>query len=65
MWERLKNPNYKLVEFDQFKTEANIENLNTYFIQESMEQKDRLKKLNEIAIQQMKLLTSTVKRIEE
>lgn len=44
---------------------ANLENLNAHFIQEGMEPKGRLKKLNEIAIQQMKLLTSNVKRIED
>ncbi len=36
---------------------SNLENLNALFINESLAQKDRLIKLNAIAIQQMKLLT--------
>jgi hypothetical protein len=35
---------------------ANLENLNAVFIQEKMPQKERLIKLNQIAIQQMKVL---------
>lgn len=35
---------------------ANMENLNAVFIQDKMPQKDRLIKLNQIAIQQMKVL---------
>jgi hypothetical protein len=35
---------------------SNLENLNALFIKEGMEQPDRLKKLNQIAIEQMKLL---------
>ena len=44
---------------------SNLENMNAHFIKEGLSQGDRLKKLNEIAIYQMKLLTSdnTVKRI--
>ncbi len=37
---------------------ANLENLNALFINEGMEQPTRLKKLNSIAIQQMKILTN-------
>ncbi len=36
---------------------ANLENLNALFIKENMKQAQRLIKLNEIAIEQMKLLT--------
>ncbi len=36
---------------------SNLENLNALFISESLKQKERLLKLNRIAIQQMKLLT--------
>ena len=36
---------------------SNLENFNALFISEGMEQKDRLRKLNAIAIQQMRLLT--------
>jgi len=41
---------------------ANMENLNAVFIQEQMPQKDRLIKLNEIAIQQMKVLLEVENR---
>lgn len=45
---------------------SNLENLNAHFIQEGLSQPDRLQKLNTIAIQQMKLLTTdnSVKKIE-
>jgi len=44
---------------------SNLENLNALFINESLPQSQRLKKLNEIAIQQMKLLVddTTIKKI--
>ena len=41
---------------------ANMENLNAVFIQEQMPQKERLVKLNQIAIQQMKVLVEAEKR---
>ena len=46
---------------------SNLENLNALFINEGLEQKERLKKLNTIAIQQMKLLTADhgIKKLEE
>ena len=37
---------------------SNLENLNALFIQEKLPQAERLRRLNQIAIQQMKLLTS-------
>ena len=40
---------------------SNLENLNALFINECIEQSERLAKLNQIAIQQMKLLTDNVK----
>ncbi len=45
---------------------SNLENLNALFINEGMQQSDRLAKLNRIAIQQLKLLTddSKVKQLE-
>src|SRR5579859_7262992 len=45
---------------------SNLENLNALFIQENFPQPDRLRKLNHIAIQQMKILTedSRIKRLE-
>ncbi len=45
---------------------ANLENLNALFINEGMEQPERLKRLNRIAIEQMEILTSdrNIKRLE-
>jgi hypothetical protein len=45
---------------------SNLENLNALFIQEQMPQAERLRKLNQIAIQQMRLLTddSRIMRLE-
>ena len=45
---------------------SNLENLNALFIRENAPQAERLRKLNQIAIQQMKLLTDDVlvKRLE-
>lgn len=44
-------------EISQLVCLSNLENLNAHFIQEGLTQADRLKKLNQIAIHQMKLLT--------
>lgn len=44
LWETLHNPDFKQVEFDQFRNEA---------------QHKRLKKLNQIAIGQMQILLQT------
>ena len=46
---------------------VNLENLNSVYINEGMEQKDRLIKLNNIAIHQMTLLTTDnrIKKLEE
>ncbi|MEK7382217.1 MAG: KilA-N domain-containing protein [Elusimicrobiota bacterium] len=45
---------------------SNLENLNALFIQEKTPQAERLRKLNQIAIQQMRLLTNDIgiKRLE-
>jgi len=43
---------------------SNLENLNALFISEGMAQSERLTKLNRIAIQQMRLLTTEVKMLE-
>jgi len=45
---------------------SNLENLNALFIRESVPQSERLRRLNQIAIQQMKLLTddARIKRLE-
>ena len=45
---------------------ANLENFNALFIQEKLSQSQRLVKLNQIAIQQMRILThNVVKRLDE
>ncbi len=46
---------------------ANLENLNALFINEGLPQKDRLRRLNTIAIQQMKLLIADhgIKKLED
>ncbi len=44
---------------------SNLENLNALFIQEAISQSERLKKLNQIAIQQMHLLTDEVTMLEQ
>jgi hypothetical protein len=46
---------------------ANLETLNALFIQEGMAQSERLRKLNAIAIEQMRILTENAARrlIEE
>jgi hypothetical protein len=40
---------------------SNLENLNALFIQEKLPQAERLRKLNQIAIHQMKLLTEDIR----
>jgi hypothetical protein len=45
---------------------SNLENFNALFISEGMDQKERLQKLNDIAIQQMRLLSDDrrIKKLE-
>ncbi len=44
---------------------VNLENLNAHFIKENIAQSERLEKLNTVAIEQMKLLTTdTIKRLK-
>ena len=42
---------------------ANLENINSIYISEGIKQSDRLIKLNQIAISQMKILTETNKKL--
>lgn len=42
---------------------SNMENLNAVFINEGLQQKDRLIKLNQIAIQQMSILENINKKL--
>jgi len=67
---RSENPNEKgnirdFANAAQLVCLSNLENLNALFINEGFEQQTRLKKLNEIAIQQMKILISdtTIKQL--
>ena len=69
---RDKNPDKKgnirdYADISQLVCLSNLENLNALFINEGLPQKDRLIKLNAIAIQQMKLLTENrqVRKLEE
>ncbi len=71
IWEQLNNTDFKPLEFEGIKNQAGlnmlrIKNLNTFFINERLSQKTKLKRLNKIAIQQMKILTGnlTTKRLE-
>ena len=66
-----KNPSLKgnmreYADVSQLICLSNLENLNALFIKEKIEKKERLKKLNEIAIHQMTLLTTdtAVKKLE-
>jgi len=67
---REKNPDLKgnlrdYANISQLVCLSNLENLNAHFIQEGFSQSQRLVKLNQIAIQQMKLLTddSSIKKL--
>ncbi len=63
------SPKFKLLlikEFERLKAEeqkqiclANLENLNSVFINEGLKQSERLEKLNKIAISQMRILNAT------
>ena len=72
LWETLYNPNFKPTEFEGFRNEgnqrdyatihqliciSNMENINAVVINDGIPQPQRLKKLNEIAIQQMRILS--------
>ena len=59
---RDENPNLKgnirdYADISQLVCLSNLENLNAVFINEGMKQSDRLRKLNSIAIEQMKILS--------
>ena len=61
LWEYLYNPSFKPLEFEGFRNAvciSNMENLNAVMIEDGIPQPQRLKRLNEIAIHQMKILSS-------
>jgi hypothetical protein len=69
---RNENPNEKgnirdYANVSQLVCLVNLENLNAVFINEGYEQSKRLEKLNQIAIQQMKILIQdhSVKKLED
>jgi hypothetical protein len=71
MW-REANPNKKgnirdYADISQLVCLANLENLNALFINEGLSQRIRLERLNQIAIQQMRILTSDsgMKKLKE
>ena len=64
---REKNPNKKgnirdYASINELICLANLENTNSIFINEGMRQSERLYKLNQIAISQMKILTKDIER---
>lgn len=44
---------------------SNMESLNAYFIEEGFSQEDRLKRLNKLAINQMKILSLNIEKLEK
>jgi hypothetical protein len=53
IWESMYNPDFNSPEFEGIK---NMENINAMLINDGMAQGERLVKLNQIAIQQMRVL---------
>jgi len=73
LWEELYNPNFKPTEFGRFREESGlnsftlsptkwIQSVNAVMINDGVPQPQRLKKLNEIAIQQMRILSEVDNR---
>ena len=65
IWEWVHNPNFNYGEFAIIKSQAGLHSYKIS-IKEKASQTERLRKLNQIAIQQMKLLTddSKIKQLE-
>jgi hypothetical protein len=63
LWEKLHNPDFNVTEFRNIKNES----LNALLIQDGITQPERLKKLNRVAIEQMRVLAddASVKRLVE
>ena len=62
IWEELHNPNFNYGEFaiiNELICLANLENINSIFINEGLSQSTRLERLNKIAISQMKILNKS------
>ena len=62
LWESLHNPDFKPLEFEGFRNQAGanaftmMESYNAVLIEEGISMSDRLKKLRDLAIRQMKTL---------
>ena len=75
LWERLNNPDFKPVEFERFRIEAgsnyfvlsNLESINALLIRQELSQFERITKLNETAISQMRSLVDhkQIKKLKE
>ena len=65
LWEQLHNSNFKGGEFDSFRIQAganallsNMESYNDILIQQGKSQAERMKLLHELAVQQMKTIST-------
>ena len=56
IWEQVHNPMFNYGEFAAIKSQAGLETLNAHFIQQGLNQAERLRLLNQTAIGQMTLL---------
>lgn len=65
LWEKLRNPDFIPIEFERFNSVeqllvlANIEGMNAELIHMGLSQPERLKRLNQSAIRQMEISTSS------
>ena len=57
LWEKLYNPDFKPLEFDGFRKDSGPNSF-TLMIQDGIPQPERLRRFNEIAIHQMRVLSS-------
>ena len=57
LWEELYNPDFKPLEFEGFRKDSGL-NSSALMIQDGIPQPERLRRLNEIAIHQMRVLSS-------
>ena len=57
LWEKLYNPDFKPLEFEGFRKDSGPNSF-TMMIQDGIPQPERLRRLNEIAIHQMRVLSS-------
>ena len=57
LWEELYNPDFKPLEFEGFRKDSGPNSF-TMMIQDGIPQPERLRRLNEIAIHQMRVLSS-------